>query len=448
MALARPTGARKRLLVYYIPHGLPNEHVMPDGDGTSFDLAQGPGVGILNSLAPYQDKFLMFKGFKQAKANVHQGITDVLNDGDGASILHRVAGGLGVPVELLGALPQRPTGAGNDSSLINDGSGFLLPEANPVIAAERLLGGIDGAPPEPALDESKFRQRALSVSMSQVEALQGQLQSLTTEQSKLSAHLTGLQAVLAKGDGLPLFTSCIERPVLPTVDALREEAEPLKGTGSPFYRPDGPYEDFFLKDEKFAPILDAQLDIAANALVCGSAQVMGIQLMYANANVSFGFTGVNGRAGNAGHHEPVSHALFGTPLREDYAQCQKWLIDRLESRVLRVLNQPDPTDPGRTVLDNTLVYVCSEVADGQEHNSDRRIVSARQGLFEFTPTERDYTNLPLFMIGGAGGALKTGQIVRADNRSHADVLMTIGDAMGVPTGQIGAGTGVISEVLA
>jgi hypothetical protein len=75
------------------------------------------------------------------------------------------------------------------------------------------------------------------------------------------------------------------------------------------------------------------------------------------------------------------------------------------------------------VLDNTLVYVCSEIADGNEHN-------CRKQVMELGAT-RIITQLPLMLIGGGGGAVATGQVLDFENRSHKDLLAGICAAMGV-----------------
>jgi hypothetical protein len=57
--------------------------------------------------------------------------------------------------------------------------------------------------------------------------------------------------------------------------------------------------------------------------------------------------------------------------------------------------------------------------------------------------------LPLITIGGGGGALKTGRIVRnAVDRPATDLYLTLAQAMGAPLMSFGNSTGVLQEVLA
>jgi hypothetical protein len=135
------------------------------------------------------------------------------------------------------------------------------------------------------------------------------------------------------------------------------------------------------------------------------------------------------------HHIGLSHA--GTP-RDPYAKAQQWFFQVLADKMLAVLDQPDPADPAHTVLENSLIYVTTEVSDGGNHNSDA-------GPTWVFGQER-YTYLPQLLIGGAGGYLKPGgRIVQVSDpkesimkgRPHTDVLASVADAMGVPLANIG-----------
>jgi hypothetical protein len=127
---------------------------------------------------------------------------------------------------------------------------------------------------------------------------------------------------------------------------------------------------------------------------------------------------------NKDHHDPISHSR-DVAGRAEFARVQQWIYTQLEEQVLRPLRAaPDPLDPGHKVLDNTLVYVCSEIADGNEHN-------CRKAIMEIGATKIT-TQLPLMLIGGGGGAVNTGQVLDFENRTHKDLLAAICAAMGVP----------------
>ncbi len=89
------------------------------------------------------------------------------------------------------------------------------------------------------------------------------------------------------------------------------------------------------------------------------------------------------------------------------------------------------------MLDNTLVYLMSEIGDGQGHTT--------ASLIEY-PQAPSY--LPLVSIGKAGGALKTGQVVRFDtDRPAPDLYATFAKAMGAGTATFPNATGPVTEVL-
>jgi hypothetical protein len=187
-----------------------------------------------------------------------------------------------------------------------------------------------------------------------------------------------------------------------------------------------------LDEAQFAKVFAGHLEAAANAMLCGSARVITLQCLWVNSNLMMNFPGGPGIA--AEHHIGLSHTMV---LPRPYAIAQQWFFQQLADRMLKVLDQPDPADPSHTVLDNSLIYVTTEVSDGGNHNSDAGPT--------YVFSQERYTYLPQILIGGAGGYLKPGgRIVQVSDptiymggRPHTDVLATIADAMGVPLTSIG-----------
>ena len=130
-------------------------------------------------------------------------------------------------------------------------------------------------------------------------------------------------------------------------------------------------------------------------------------------------------------------AATAQELRSDYTPPDR----APEGSVMRTLQMtPDAMDtsaPGRTVLDNTLIYVFSEVADGANHNSNKDTV-----WIDGKPTT---SFVPLVTIGGGAGACKTGRLFDFENRTHGDLLYTLSEIAGVPQSQFGTS---ITEVKA
>jgi len=210
--------------------------------------------------------------------------------------------------------------------------------------------------------------------------------------------------------------SCTERPALPLVEATRG-MDPLDPT-------------------KFGHMFNAQLEAAGTAMVCGTAQVLSLQALHVNSDILFNFE--DGPGLNSTHHNGLSHGN-----RIEFAQAQKWFMERIAEVLLPILNQDDPAAPGSTVLDNSIVYISSEISDPTDHNSQ-----AGEAYVAGSPI---YTTLPQILIGGAAGRFKSGgNVINVEeDRQHSDVLATIADAMSAPLPDIaGTPTRIITEVQA
>ncbi len=397
LAIAQSTPRPRRLFLYYLPHGAPAEH---------FDPAMADGV--LGPLAPYMAQTSVLRGIGMNGASNHGAIRTILTgnpEGEGSdSIDGLIATKLGTTPYVLGALPYaKGSGFTSDSFLAKHGS-WVRPEGDPSRAADALFQSLGAGAGVPN-DAAEFRVAALGLTEKELTRLQAGTKDLTDEQTKLQIHLDAIRQLKA-GDGNPMAISCDKRPDLPAVAAL-VGADVLDPT-------------------QLGKVLDAQLEVAAHALLCGTASVITLQNMYVNADLNMGFPG--GPGVPKGHHQPVSHS-WDTAGRAEFASVQRWFYARLADKLLATLNQTDPQDPEHTVLDNSLVAILSEVSDGANHNSDASPV--------WIDGKETPTSLPLVLIGGAGGYLKpAGGIIKV-SALHTDLLATIAEAMGVPQVTIG-----------
>lgn len=424
-AHAAPGERPTRLMIVYIPHGWPIEHVDPGGAGDNL-LGES---SVLSPLSPHSDRVTVVRGIgMNDNASNHGAIRATLTGfsegGTGDSIDRVIADALGVQAHVLGAVPYS-AGAGfnSDAFLVKHGSTWVRPTENPIDAAETLLGAL-GASRQPADDggmagDADFRREALGLTERELEAMQSAVSGLTKEETKLSVHLDAIRSLKAGGSG-PNLVTCDEAPSLPAVDAMAG-LDPLDPAN-------------------FGRVLDAHLEVSAAALTCGTAQVLTLQNMWVNADVAFNFEGGPGLA--KGHHDPISHS-WDAAGRSEFATCVRWFYERLATKLVDVLAMtPDPSDPDadRTVLDNTLIYVCSEVSDGANHNSDAS---------EVWVDGTGYGNyLPAVLVGGGSGAIVSDPSVTV-SRTNLDLLATLATAMGVGGVSIGGQTpSPIEEVLA
>jgi len=397
LAFAQTAARPRRLFIYYLPHGAPVEHCDPAN-----------AEGVLGPLAPYMAQVSALRGVGMNGATNHAAIRTMLTgnpEGEGSdSIDALIANELGMTPYVLGTIPYaKGSGFTSDSFLVKHGS-WVRPEADPARAADALFQslGAGAGVPDPA---AEFRAAALGLTEKELTRLQAVTKDLTDEQSKLQIHLDAIRRLKAGGGG-PMVLSCDKRPDLPAVAAL---------AGADVLDP-----------SQLGKVLDAQLEVAAHALLCGTASVITLQNMYVNADLNMGFAG--GPGVPKGHHEPVSHS-WDIAGRAEFAAVQRWFYARLADKLLATLNQTDPQDPEHTVLDNSLVAIVSEVSDGANHNSDASPV--------WIDSKETPTSLPLVLIGGAGGYLKPAGGIAKVSALHTDLLATFAEAMGAPQAAMG-----------
>jgi Protein of unknown function (DUF1552) len=422
MAVAQAAGRPKRLLIVFIPHGVPVEHYQPVWDGTTLTLTpSGQGafqpVGVLAPLQPYASQISVVQGVSMNDgATNHAAVRAALTgftDGKGSdSIDTIIASAMGVKPWLLGALGYDAQQGFNENCYLSKQSAWVSPQLDPSKVATAMFGAAGAT--APTVDESVFRNQVLALTEGELDGMAKSLSALTREQTKLQVHLDAIRALKAGGSVKPVMT-CNGRPSMPTVDMVAGKN----------------VQDI----ANFAEVLDAHLELIAGAFTCGAANVMVLQAMYVNAQYRMNFTGGPGIADL--YHDPTSHSsdYMG---RARFATVQRWFFERLTTKLVKVLaTTPDMADGTgtRMVLDNTIIMTCSEIADGFIHNSQPQKMAVN---LDGNGTTKQYNmSLPYVFIGGGSGYFKQGgQIVGAD-RMHIDVLATLADAMGVPITSMG-----------
>ena len=447
-------------MIFFMPHGAPPEHYNPvwnTATPNEFSLNQS-GVSILGSLEPYKQYVNVLQGFRYPGASTHQGILTVLSGfGDRATVggtappvddttprttfEHVIANGLGARPLILGAVPHRPCGIDQDGKLMWDGQ-YVVPEKNPLVAFDRTFGQTNAPDVNVQLRGALF-----SLTEGQLSSLSSELGGLTRSQNKLQIHLESVQSLRLEGGAQQ---TCDMVPALPALEQIRQESVGL-------VTPDGPCGGYFLSEDNFPLIFDAQLQLAAQALICNATPVVAVQPLYTNADINFAFMGSPGS-----HHSALSHTSpagtgtgFNMTTRVPFANAQKWFVDKLVTNVISQLNVPDPADPGRLVLDNTIVYMFSEIGEGAFHTSFTRKINFDYNINP--PAPLGY--MPIVTIGGGGGALRTGQVVRVNNnpeppemgengdRPAGDIYLALCQAMGVSGATFGLATNPLTEIL-
>ncbi|HKO53140.1 MAG TPA: DUF1552 domain-containing protein [Polyangiaceae bacterium] len=452
LAVAAPAGAPKRMLIFHMPHGVPNIHYNPKvmgSDLTQFALDKS-FESILGPLEPYKQYVNVYQGFKYANGGgPHVNAVNFLTDSKDLegnlpriSIDQAIGKKLGIKPLNLGA-SSRPLGAVTlYPKVFWDGTGFVEAEKNPVKAADAVFAGLKA--PTGVNPDVEAREALLKLTEGEVQGLQQELAALTTEQTKLKAHLDALLALHSGGGGGGGALSCTAAPALPNVEKIRALKMP---DVTPEGTPNWYLGDYQGDNQNFPLILAAQMEVAAQAIACNAAPIVTLQAMFSTSAMNFKFMGIN-----KAHHNDISHngpemnpEMISNPLVTDFAIAQRWFTEQIVEGLLKPLLVDDPAAPGSKIIDNTIIYFCSEIGDGQNHTLKT------EDYPTYHPAPQPYTSayLPLVTIGGGGGALKTGRIVRnAVDRPAADLYLTLAQAMGAPLMSFGDSTGVIQEVLA
>lgn len=432
----------KRLMIFFTPHGMPPEHFNPVVNGsnpTDFTFTQS-GASILGPLEPYKQYINVLQGFEYPGASTHEGILTVLSNFPTANnetlprttFDHVISNGLGAQPLVLGAVAHRVWGIDKDGKLIWDGQP-VVPEKNPLLAFDGTFAN-QGATDPAAAVKAQLREALTTLTEAQLASLQGELGSMTRVQSKLQVHLEAVQSLRAGAGGQQ---SCDSVPSLPAVESLR-----LAAQGQP--------DEFFLSEDNFPALLAAQLEVAAQAIICNATPVVSVQAMYTNADINFAFMGSPGS-----HHSALSHTgpqAEGSGLalgpRTPFANAQRWFYQQLVDHVVSRLMVPDPADPGRQVIDNTIIYTFSEIGEGAWHTS-------KSSAIQLGATPNAYAYMPILTIGGGGGALRTGQVlninptaVAGKDRPAGDIYLALCRAMGVAATSFGNATNPLLEILA
>jgi len=434
----------RRFMMFYMPHGIAPEHCNPVGTGsstTNFALDQ-TGVSIFSALEPYKSQLNIYEGFKYQDGDTHSSLTSFLSNTSLAndttsprtSIEHYIGNELGTSTLALGAMAHTIHGLNQNSMVMWDGQA-VAPEGNPLRAYDEVFGSFTGDP-DASASEDELRASMLSLTEGQVAGLRNELSSLSSEQSRLQTHLDALAQLKAtSGNG---ENSCSTVPSIEAIESLRAK-----------FGSDG--SDWHLAENNFQDVMIAQMELAAQAMICNVRPVTALQCMYATSDIDFGFTGY----GSAGaHHGTLSHTGpqgKDQNARQPFAQAQRWFVDNLVTHVIDKLNVPDAADPGSTVLDNTIILLCSEIGEGAWHGT-----TTRQLSWDADPL---FGYLPLITIGGGGGCLNTGQLLNyhdgvsgeadgAGDRSAGDLWLTLAQAMGVATTDYNGATNPLTEALA
>ena len=393
-------GVAKRVIFFNFPDGIPGPSQNGDpskfhatGSENAFDLPE-----VLSPLLPYKDDCVFFRGLSMGgtDSGSHPGgakkLLTAFDGGNGESIDQYLARTVGANAPYrhlyLGAMANHNNASGDKHISYPSAGQSITPEDNPRKAFDLLFGSIAGSGSTPDVDPTKSTI---------IDGVIGDLQDLQTrlgaiEKQKLDMHLESLREVekRIKSGGVVPTASCD----MPSIDTT------------------GFTDGELYKDDKFPSVLKAQIDLTVLAMACGLTKVGVIQAsQHTSELIMSRFPGTEMYNPNFDmrSHQASHYGASHDPNKMEYKafvqQCRYWvsqfayLIDELKKR---------PEDGG-TMLDNSIVVLCTEVCDGNTHLHD---------------------DMPFILAGRAGGAIKTGRLLQYGYERHGKLFVSIANAMG------------------
>jgi hypothetical protein len=386
----------KRFVIMFSPNGTLPTFWSPTGGETDFTLSP-----ILAPLEPNRADIVIVKGLNQqgSGGDGHQnGIGGMLtgaplNPGpfagvgappagwaSGPSVDQRVADGIAGSTKLRSLeLGVQVGSADNWGRMIYRASDQPLPpDDDPASVYARVFADLHTDPGVLA----RLRRRRKSI----LDAVGGEYTRVkarlgAADQQRLDEHLAAVRELEGRltSDAVVSGAACSD-PKVPPVAAQSNDAFPDVGA--------------------------AQLDLLVMALACDVTRVASLQWSRSVAETRFTWLGIND-----GHHT-LSH------LGDDDAVAvnkllaiNNWYAGQMAGLIARLAAVPDGN--GTTLLDNTLVLWCNELAKGNTHS--------RRGA-------------PYVLAGRAGGGLRTGRFLDYTGQElpHNDLLVSLLNVMGLP----------------
>jgi hypothetical protein len=403
-ALAQPgcAAAPKRLIVYYLPNGMIMSAFTPQGAGPSWTPSR-----ILKPLEPLKNDVSIVTGLANRPGIPERGAYHAAATGAFATANHvaprttnlqanvsidqKIAKVVGACTKL-GSL-QLGFDDGNTSGDCDHGYSCaywnniswsdprtLLPKiTNPATAFSRVFAGFDAGA------SSVEQQRRMALRKSLLDHVREEARALEAElgaesRQKLEQYLVGVRD--------------LERRIVPATDDRRRACTQLT-----------PPE----VGSALQARIDAHHRLITLAFQCDATRVVSFMLGNSVSGRNFSFLGADGNYHGVSHHGGRAGDI------EKLVKIETWELTQFAA-LLALLKQTPDVD-GKSLLDNTCVYLSSEFSD---------------------PNRHDYRNLPTIVAGKCGGVFSPGKHLVVPNPTPmANLFVTIQQAFGLADGRFG-----------
>src|SRR5450432_1894026 len=435
-ARAQAVSPALRFMCWHIPVGVWGPSWFPVDTGTNYTLSP-----TLTSLAPVKSKVLVFAGIQNTPAVNSMGSHGCGPPGMTTCVQGMKPGiSMGISVDqvydqMIGKATRIPSMqiSGTDSTFADTGypavyngttswasaTQPLSPVANAGLVFDQLFAGAPTGQTATTVDSTAAaalaKRKALRKSV---------LDEVLTEQSSLSARLGATDR--AKLDEYLTSVRYAETSVA-QVATTSSVGGAACNAGS-MTRPNlaqGPDTNGNGKQIADPPTYTAAIiNLMVLAFQCDATRVINYQQMNGghSSYSTFPWLSIN-----ADHHG-LSHHNGDVTKGAQLAKIEAWEISMFSS----FLQKLDAIKEGsNSILDNSLIFLSSELADGNAHNQGTTTYANFSG-----PTGK-----PIVLAGSAGGKIKTGRHASYSNAAQADLFIALLNTLGVPVTAFGtAGT--------
>jgi hypothetical protein len=407
---------KTKALFVYVPDGCIPDRWHPTGSETSFTLRP-----MTEPLAAVRQHLVFLKGLDMYEGGAtHEGGIRKVLTGNNAQSLDVF---LGQRLNAVTPLPHASIQLGIGANFQNGSGGFsfigagqeVKPDDNPIAAFTRIFGaapggvGGGGSEPSPAL----LRRRSIvDLASSDLQRTRSRLGA--TEREKLDVHVESFLEVERRvngggGGGAGCTASSFDTRGFAVI-------------------PTDYYPKTYEKEEEFQRVGELQMDIAALSLSCGMTRVASLMWSHPVSP-----TRILASGATLGNHDASHYGNADSATAAAFIQIKRWFMERFVYLIRKLETTPDPA--GGNLIDNTIVFLCSELGDSNNH---------------------DHRNMPFLLAGHAAGQLTTNRLVDytgsatgGANQPHSKLLVSIAKLMGVQIdsfGYTGLGTGGLPDL--
>lgn len=374
--------ANKKAVFIYHPDGCHPPSWHPAQTGTDFILP-----AQTSALDPIKQHCVFLQGLDMtAPGGGHEGQAEILTGGHDFSLDQLIAN------ELGSVYPFKGIHLGVGANFLGGGALSYLPgqipvssNDNPINAFNSIFGG------SPDAAEQQRVASILSTAKTEVARLRSRLGA--EEKAKLDQHEESIFRVEQR------------------IGDLGAQSCSTAGWNSGGFAisPTDYFPTTYHREENFDLVAKLQIDLIVMALKCGLTPVATLALSHPVSPYTLpGQTEGNHNASHNGKNPDSALGLTFTAYKQYWCGLFRYLVDEL--------NAATDTD-GSPLLQNTMVFMGSELGDSNDH---------------------DHKNVPIVLAGGAGVDLTTGRALGyAEGTSHSRLLLSIANKMGINVNSFG-----------